>query len=289
MNARVFIASAALIVGAASGVFAQSAASPRFEVASIKLVAKPRPGVITGSIQILPGGRFSASEALPRFIIQNAYGLKSFQILGGPDWFESAHYDIDARAEAAANATPQQVSFMVQSLLEDRFRLKAHRETRDLPVYDLTVAKGGLKLREPKEKTCAPPNLNASQLPPPPAPGQPLTVPCGRISAAAGPAGAQITGKTIPMAEFARVLSNMIGRPVIDKTGFAGTFDVQVSFNFDQALAGLSGPGAPPLQTELTGPSVFTAVQEQLGLNLGSAQGPVEVLVIDRIEKPTEN
>jgi len=289
MNARRITLSVVLIVVAACAFFGQAAA--RFEVASIKPNTNPGPGVITGIIRPLPGGRLSANAVLPRFIIQFAYAIRPYQISGGPDWINSAHYDIEAKAEG--NATPQQIRLMTQSLLEDRFKLKAHRETRELPVYDLTVSRSGLKLLPPKEGSCVTPDPNGPPLVP--APGQAPTPVCGAAVVTITPSGARILGGKVSMASLILTLSNMLGRTVIDKTGFSGAFDVDLQFAPDQALAVLPPPGPPgaPGATapaaDPAGPSIFTAIQEQLGLKLDSGKGPVEVLVIDSVEKPTEN
>ena len=119
---------------------------PHFDVASIK--PNSPGGVNTGDFRLLPGGRLSAEKVVLRFFIQNAYGLKPFQLSGGPDWISSQGYDIEAKAEGTpSNAEMQK---MMQTLLEDRFKLKYHRETKELPVYTLAAGKGGLKLPDPK-------------------------------------------------------------------------------------------------------------------------------------------
>jgi uncharacterized protein (TIGR03435 family) len=247
---------------------------PQFEVASIK--PNPPGGVSTGMVQLLPGGRLSAQQVLLRFFIQNAYDMRPFQILGAPDWINSAGYDIEAKAEE--NSSPDQMRVMMQTLLEDRFRMIAHRETRELPVYELAAAKSGFKLPEPKEENCSSSG--------PDGPG--ATAVCGRVMVRIGRmGGVQIQGGKISMAELIRVLSNVMGRILIDKTGFTGVFDAHLEFGLDDALAGLPHPPGPREETSM--PSVFVAIQEQLGLKLESTKGPVEVLVIDHIEKPTGN
>jgi len=247
---------------------------PRFEVASIK--PNPPGGVSTGNVRFLPGGRLSAQQVLLRFFIQNAYDLRPFQISGGPDWINSAGYDIEAKAED--NSTPDQMRMMMQSLLEDRFQMKAHRETREMPVYELAVAKSGLKLPEPKEGSCASSDSDS--------PG--AAAPCGRAMVRIGRmGGVQIQGGKIGISELIRVLSNVLGRIVIDKTGFTGAFDAHLEFGLDDSLAGLPHPPGP--REETSAQSVFVAIQEQLGLKLESAKGPVEVLVIDHVEKPSGN
>ena len=286
MNTR-FILSASLLASTTCGLFSQSAPQPRFEVVSIKLNTNEGGGG-TGMARALPGGRLSTQAVILRLLIQNAYRVRSYQVVGGPDWIESARWDIEAKAED--NASPQQVLLMTQTLLEDRFKLKVHRETRELPVYDLTAAKGGIKLQPPKEGACitTDPNTPPSPPLPPPVPGGPLTLACGNYGASVGPTGARIDGYRITVANLIQILSNLLGRTVIDKTGYTGLFDVHLIYANDAALGGLRG--APPESSADTGPAtIFTATQEQLGLKLESAKGPVEVLVVDHVEKPAEN
>ena len=259
---------------------AQSASRLKFEVASIKPDSPG--GVSTGDLQILPGGRLSAQQVVLRFFIQSAYGLRPFQILGAPDWINSEGYNIEAKAEG--NPSRDQMREMMQSLLEDRFQMRAHRETRELPVYALTVARGGLKLPEPKEGSCIASDPDGPPLPPGPGP----SAPCGRAIVRISRAGARIQGGKISMAELARILSNMLGRTIIDRTGFAGMFDVQLEFAMDDAVDGLPHPpGRPPDPTSV--PSVFVAVQEQLGLKLEATHGMVSAMVVDGAERPAAN
>jgi uncharacterized protein (TIGR03435 family) len=263
------------VLAAVGIVNAQAPAEPpHFEVASIK--PNPPGGVSTGMVRFLPGGRLSAQQVLLRFFIQNAYDLRPFQILGAPDWINSAGYDIEAKAEGDSN--PDQMRLMMQKLLEDRFKMKAHRETKEMPVYELAAAKGGLKLPEPKEENCTSPDTD----------GPGAAVPCGRAMVRIGRmGGVQIQGGKIGIGELIRILANLMGRIVIDKTGFTGVFDAHLEFGLDDALAGLPHPPGPREETSM--PSVFVAIQEQLGLKLESAKGPVEVLVIDHVEKPSAN
>jgi uncharacterized protein (TIGR03435 family) len=159
---------------------------------------------------------------------------------------------------------------MLQSLLADRFGLALHRESREMPVYFLTAAKGGLKLAS-AEGSCVKPDPNM-----PPA-GRKLPF-CGSVRS--GPAG--MDAWKINIKTLASNLSGALGRSVIDKTIFQGTFDVHLEFARDQV-------GTHPPETDSGAPSLFTAVQEQLGLKLESGKAPVEVLVIDHVEKPSEN
>jgi uncharacterized protein (TIGR03435 family) len=275
--------SALLLMIAAYSVFAQSAPAPRFEVASIKLDKSAPPRHI---VRPLPGGLHTENASV-RMLMLNAYGVQSFQIVGGPAWIESEGYNIDAKAEGSASQ--RQVFLMLQSLLEDRFHLKVHRETKELPAYALAPAKGGIKLPAPKEGDCVSPNPSASdwaggRLPPPGA--DPASLPCGSVKVILQPSGARLQGAKAPMTEFIRMLSMVLGAPVIDKTGFTEPFDVRLDFLPDETTGALPPPPAPP---DDPNPTILTAIQEQLGLKLESTKGPVEVLVIDRLERPAEN
>ena len=271
---------------AVSGAFGQ-AAGPRFEVVSIKPVAEGTADIQgLGNVRILPGGRLNAEAALLRYFIQNAYGVKPFQLGGGPGWIESAHYNIDATA--GGNPSGSEMRLMMQALLADRFQLKVHRETRELPVYELTVAKGGSKLQPPKPGSCLSPEANA-----PPVPG-PAT-PCGRVVMMISGSGARMQGGQVSMAELVRVLSNVLARTVVDQTGYTGEFDVHLEFSPDESLGGLptpkgpDDPRVPTIPADPNHPTIFAAMQEQLGIKVQSAKGPVEVIVIDHVERPSGN
>jgi uncharacterized protein (TIGR03435 family) len=174
---------------------------------------------------------------------------------------------------------------LIQSPLADRFKLVVHRETRELPVYDLAVAKSGLKLAAPKSGSCAPRHPNK----PPSAPRPGERPVCGNIGMRRG----ALNGVGITMPFLATVLSCIVGRVVTDKTGLTGAFDIDLSFAPDEAIADpnvggrLAGQAPPPGDSAI--PSIFTALQEQLGLILKSAKGPVDVLVVDHVEKPSAN
>lgn len=287
MGAHRILPAMAMTFGAA---FGQPTAAPRFEVVSVK----PNPqgaadfrGV--DPVRLLPGGRLLAERAQLRYFIQSAYGVKPFQLLGGPGWIDSTYYDIDAKAEG--NPSASEMRLMMQALLEDRFQLKARRETRELPVYELTAAKGGLKLAPPQPGGCLIPDPNAPPLPPAPGKG----MPCGHALIMISPAGARLLGAQVAMPELVRVLSNVLARTVIDKTGFTGTFDVRLEFAPDDSLGGLptpAGPNDPKVPTippDPNHPTIFAAVQQQLGIKVEATKGPVEVVVIDRVERPAGN
>jgi uncharacterized protein (TIGR03435 family) len=184
---------------------------------------------------------------------------------------------------------------MLQSLLEERFQLKIHRETRELPVYALVAARSGFKLPPPKDGACMEPAPGADPewaggRMRPPGQGRPLA-PCGSIAIFLETGGARLQGGKVAMPELVRMLSMVLGRAVIDKTGFTGLFDVQLQFLPDETTATLPPPppdpsGAPP---DSRSPSIVTALPEQLGLRIESTKGPVEVIVVDHIEAPSSN
>lgn len=254
---------------------------PEFEVASIK------PNSVGGRnvrVGVSPGGRFNAENVWVRFLIRVAYNVKEFQIAGAPDWTASERFDVSAKAEN--NVNPEQMRPMLQAMLADRFGLKLHRETKELPVYLLTAAKGGIKMRESKEGSC----ITRGPDTPRPSAGEKLPNFCGNIRMSRN----GIDGADLDMERLATTLSDVAGRTVIDKTGLTGKFDVHLEWAADDAMPGLVAPGlppdtgAPPAGTD-SGPSIFTALQEQLGLKLESSKAPVEVLVIDHVERPSEN
>jgi len=284
------IVTAILLAIAAFGLFGQSDAAPRFEVASVKQnTSNP------GFMMVRPhGGGLTTENAPLRLLMQNAYGVQAFQISGGPSWIQSDGYNIEAKGDGKASHA--QILLMLRSLLEDRFQLKVHRETKELPVYALTVAKGGLKLQQPKDGSCTPLDPNADLPPLRAGRGQPAPPACGRVGVSGQPFGVRMQGGKVAMPEFIRMLSMVLGRPVVDRTGFAETFDLRLDFTPDEAVAGLpravgaSDPGsAAPAADPTTPPTIFAAIQEQLGLKLESTKGPVEVLVIDHVERPSQN
>jgi uncharacterized protein (TIGR03435 family) len=252
-------------------------------------------------VRMLAGGRTDAVSATVVDIVRSAYRLipnwplESWQISGGPAWISSDRFNIDAKA--ATNATPQQMRLMLQSLLEDRFKLKIHWETRLLPVYEMSVAKGGVKVQKSKIPNCSSPNAADPDPNEPliaPSPGERAAASCGNILVGAASKGAGAEGNLyatgVDMAMLAHFLTSFLGRTVINKTGFTQIFNAQVVFNpTDEALGAFRDDINEPPTPELVGGSIFTALQEQLGLKLESSRGPVQVLVIDSLQKPSEN
>jgi uncharacterized protein (TIGR03435 family) len=211
-------------------------AQTQFEVASVKVNDSGGPG---GSMRTTPGGRLEATNSNMRALIRYAYNVKDFQVEGAPRWFDAARYDVSAKAPA--KATTPEIRVMVQKLLAERFALVIHRETKEIPVYDLARGKQGARVKE---------NLE------------------GDTAVASG--SGEIRGTKMTMTMLANQLATALGRPVINKTGLQATYDVDLHWS----------PEGDPDQ-----PSIFAAVQEQLGLRLEAAKGPVEVLVIDSVNR----
>jgi bla regulator protein blaR1 len=252
-----------------------------FEVASVK----PDPPSQLRHVLIPPvGNRFSTRTAPLGLLIQNAYGVNAFQIVGGPDWMNSSGYDIEAKA--AGNPTRSQIWLMLRSLLEDRFKLKIHRETKLMPIYSLTIARGGPKLPKSVEEDCTDPAPVQGQRPP---------APCGRITVAfETAAGLDIEGRQVTIAELTRALSAIFQRNVIDQTQLSGRFDVKLKFAYEpDVTVGIGNPwrqgnsGQP--EDPGMNPPIAAALRQQLGLSLEPSKGPVEVLIVDQAERPSAN
>lgn len=257
-----------------------------FEAASVK---PNRSGDADTSLRPQPGGRFSATNAPVALFITYAYQLQPFQLQGGPGWIRSDRFDVTARLggdspvlSGDGQATPLMLA--MRTLLGDRFALVVHWETQDLPIYALVPARSDRKLG---------PNI------------RPSTVDCVALSAARAAAAKE--GRTLtpnasdqvvcgmrnsggrfqfggnPMSTFALGLSNQVGRVVVDRTGLSGNWDFEFTFTPERVRQ--ASPGSPQTEIDPNGPSLFTALQEQLGLKLESTKGPVRVLVIDHVEQ----
>jgi uncharacterized protein (TIGR03435 family) len=268
----------------------QTAGSPAFEVASVK-PNKSGDGFTT--LRFAAGGRITVTNISLRELLKLAYDIKDFQLAGGPSWITSDRFDVEAKAES--EAPPQQLWPMVRTLAADRFKLVVHTETRELPIYALIMARKdgrlGPQLRQ-SEVDCAALRAardRASAAPPglPPPLQQGMRPVCGSNGSPGRRAGGAVT-----MEELASNLSSGANRVVVDQTGLTGRFDYQLEWTPDQLpppLPPSARPDAPPPPppSPADGPSIFTAVQEQLGLKLESQKGPVDVLVIDSVEKPS--
>lgn len=218
----------------------------RFDVASIKPSEPGSP--VSDSLYTDRSGGFHVENYPLRRIILFAYDLRDFALIAAPGWIDAARYDIVAKSDSA-QADDGQFRERVQSLLASRFGLVAHRETRQLTSYELTVAKGGVKLKA-------------------------VTMP-GEQLGFRGSAGHN-RGFAVTMPMFAKELERLMGRPVLDRTGLDGKYDYVLEW-------------APDSEAASSGPTIFTALQEQLGLRLESVKAPVDTLVIDRIERPSPN
>jgi uncharacterized protein (TIGR03435 family) len=195
------------------------------------------------------------------------------EVLGGPAWVYMERYDIVAKAPGDADIN-EMYGPLMQSLLEQRFRLKIHSEVRERPVYLLKIARGSRKLVPAKEGSCVPVGMSEILK------SQPPDNYCGRMTSRMGTGTTVFDGYGITMADFARsIYKDATDRPVVDRTGLTGRFDIHVEFV----------PTAALLSTDDAGPSIYTALQDQLGLKLSPARGPVEVLVIDHAERPSQN
>jgi uncharacterized protein (TIGR03435 family) len=273
----------ALIVSAVSS-YAVPQTQPAFEVASIRPGNPP----FSNYRRFDPGGsQFIAENYTLKELILRAYDLKDFQLSGGPGWIDSSRWDIRAKSEGFTGADQRWMTLQMrrlQTLFHDRFKLAVHRETRELPIYVLTVAKGGPKLQRPN---CIPdPD---PQHPAMPVPGK-MPTHCG--AGLLGLGGGLIHASSESMTEFAEALSHFVSRTVVDKTGLSGKFRFLLSFVPDETMPAVPlafsfDPTDRPPTSD--GPGLVTAVQEQLGLKLESSKGPVEVLVIDHVEQPSPN
>jgi len=264
------------IILAAAVALAQPAATPKFDVASIK----PAAGDPCMCINTMPGGRVRATSMTLKFLIQMVYHIQDFQVSGGPPWFSSLQYDIDAKSDAPVK--DNEVSLMLQQLLADRFQLIFHREARELPVYALVLArkdgKLGTGMVESKEGGCTPPD-----------PTKPADS-SGRPNCGQGWGSARsLRSTSVPASYLATSLSRVLRTPVIDETGLTGKYDITVDWTPDDRIAFSLPPDAAKAAAERGLPDLFGALQQQLGLKLRSQKGSVEVFVIDHAEKPSEN
>lgn len=226
-------------------------AQASFEVASIK--AHPGP-IMSAAGPMVRGSSLNGTAITLLDLISYAYGLRYDQISGGPNWLGSDHFDIVAKAAGEGPLTRNGAMPMLQSLLADRFQLKAHREMKETAVYALGVGKNGAKLKESSADETGGTSIRA---------------------------GTEMHMKAIKgtMDQLARQLSLTAGRPVLDRTGLSG--------HYTYTLDWLPENGAPAPDLDI--PSLFTAVQEQLGLRLEATKAPIEMLIIDRAERPSEN
>jgi uncharacterized protein (TIGR03435 family) len=268
----------------------ETSKSPQFEVASIKPMKSIPQGIF---FRMQPGGKFSANAVTVKFLLEQAYGVKDSQVIGAPAWLDSERYEIEAKPDHATGAAfdklspdqrREQLMLMLQGLLVDRFKLSLTHQSKDLPVYALLVAKNGPKFQE---STYKPPE-NSPDTPRAPGVGGPAQ---GGIMMS-GRGQLKVTYGDMTM--LADVLSRFAGRPVINKTSLTGKYDFTLKWTPDEGQGPMM-PGGPrpvgdePAPPETSGPSLFTAIQEQLGLKLEPQKAPMDVLVIEHVERPSEN
>lgn len=235
---------------------------PAFEAASVKPTDPSRGG---STFNFAPG-QLQISGGTLRRILEMAYDLRTFQILGGPAWLDADRFDISATNDAALKNLNQQerapqMRLRLQTLLTDRFQLKVHRETREMTEYALVAAKSGSKLKQSVGE------------------GNGISTNCGVM-----------TGTRTTMSNLAVVLSRQLGRPVLDRTDLSERYDFEIRFT-PETGCGSRPPDADASKSDSLpdSPSIFAAIQEQVGLKLESFKGPVEVIIIDHAAKPDAN
>jgi uncharacterized protein (TIGR03435 family) len=311
-----------LLLLAGSAAFAQN---PAFEVASIKATTPQE----TGRFMVRMGGdpgRIDYVNVSLRDLIRQAYDVKDYQVIG-PDWMTGARFDVQAKYPPD---TPRETrNLMMQALLAERFGLKIHKESKEVQVYNLVVAKGGPKLKKAEDNPSLPPD----------APGPRPAVFDRRVEAPGGPAGGggaiggvagsarvggggggggaprpggpgmvmmrmdgpgkmHLEGKGMTVQGFTDMLARQLGKPIFDQTAITGQYDIALDFKPEEGMGMMRGmpmpmprpEGSGPAPDNVEAPSIFTAVQDQLGLKLESKKGPVETIVVDQASKtPTEN
>ena len=287
-----------------------------FEVASIKPAAPPEGGMMRVGSRGGPGTgdptRFTSTNMSLSNLIVLAYDIRPYQ-LSGPDWLNSARFDVAAKIPEGA--TKEQFRIMMQNMLAERFKLVIHREKKELPIFELVVGKGGPKFKESEDQADAVPGA-APPLPPPSvhkmgSDGFP-EMPAGRTMMMMMPGRARMSAYKDTMEALATRLSMQAGRPVTDGTGLKKKYDYTLTFAPDgggmgpgmmgagggMAMVGhaavpAGGPGGGPMAGNADAeslPTLATALQEQLGLKLEAKKGPVDIVVVDKVEKvPTEN
>jgi bla regulator protein BlaR1 len=247
-----------------TGALAQTpAARKEFDVVSVKPSAPDEHNSF--DLRRQPGGSLRLLGVPLRMLIMRVYDVKVFQISGAPDWVRTERWDIQAKADGVdGQLTRAEEIPMIKALLADRFHLEVHMETREMPVYALVVEKKGSKL-----------------------------IPHAGAKSEFRTGSGALYFKNGGTAALASWLSQNLGRVVVDKTGFKGEYDFTLEWTPEAGQGGAESMGLPPEaprpHVETAGPSIFTALQEQLGLRLVSEKGPVEILVIDRVERPSAN
>ncbi|HXE64027.1 MAG TPA: TIGR03435 family protein [Bryobacteraceae bacterium] len=264
------------VIGATYAPAIWGQASTVIEAASIK----PSDPALCKDYPVIDGHglRYDLTCVRTKYLIQIAYSVKDFQILDAPGWLDADRYNIAVKVssgdsvpdkpvteltDAERQAGGERLRAMLRSLLADRFQLKTHRETRESPIYVLTVARSGVRLRS-----------STSDI-------------SGGLRAGRG----VLAGSHTDIAFFAQTLAQIVGRPVVDQTGLGGKYDFELKWTPDMSAAAepFGDAGRPQSSADTNSPNIFTAIQEQLGLKLSSGKGPVDVIEVDHAEKPSGN
>jgi uncharacterized protein (TIGR03435 family) len=254
------------VTAMAIAALAAGAGEPKFDVTSVKVNTS---GTMASRF-LHAGGMLDGRNVVLKLLLNYAYGVEAFNISGGPSWINSDRFDIQAKA--APNTPEAQMMMMTQALLADRFGLQVHRETRDSRVLVLTAVKSGMKLQPLKEGSCISPDD-------PNSPGSGQKPICGRPKSSVNGPNLVIDAVGMDTATWVSTLSSMLGRTVVNETGLSGPLDV---LHFEYSREYLTTPDADAI-------SISTALNQQLGLKIETATRPLEVLVIDRAEKPSAN
>jgi uncharacterized protein (TIGR03435 family) len=240
-------------------------ANPVFEVATVKPSDPARPGQIV----TFRGVEVITTNTTVRDLINLAYWLHPKQVTGGPAWMESEKYDMAGKPDAPGQPNVDQMKMMIQKLLADRFQLKFHFEKRDLSAYAVGITKAGTKIIRSRDDPKGYPGWYF-----------------GRT-----PSGTTLTFRNSPMSQVTAILQNFLDKPVVDQSGLSERYDFTLTFTLDAAQAVRLGGPPPPAAADNpdAAPDVFAAFQQQLGLKLESTKASVDVMVIDKVEKPSEN
>jgi len=269
-----------------------SAHAPKFQY-EVGIIKPSKPGSGPGGYSF-PSDGFKATNVSLQTLVEAAYHIGDDQILGAPKWLNSDRYDVEAKMDGSAAAELQKLTReeqnvarqqMLQAFLADRLMLTIHREAKEFSVYLLVIAKNGAKLQEAKPGDTYADGIKGRD-------GSPLEA--GNTRMTGGRNARTLTAHAVPISTLTQLLLAFLGRPVLDKTGLAGKYDFTLTWGPDDnrppaLIGGSSNDGSPSVVSDSNGPPLLTALQEQLGLKLESGKGPVEVIVIDHVERPSGN
>jgi uncharacterized protein (TIGR03435 family) len=269
------------VLGGLTTLSAQAPASPplAFDVASIRENTS-----VSDNSRMTTAGRFTVVDTPLWFLILEAYGLKGHELIDAPDWTGTTMYDIVATYPPGTAPSDAERRLMMQQLLAERFQLRIRRERRDTDVYRLVLARGDGRLGPQLVRSGVDCEQWVAEKRPQVGAGGPSPVPGGRRPACMMSVSRQgfLTGGTRTMTELSLALQALAGRPVLDATGLTGTFDVDLVWAAASTdLARSPDAGSP------VGGSLFTAVQEQLGLRLEPGRSPIDVVIVERVERPS--